>query len=346
MKIKIKYLAAIYMAAMLIQIIMISLAHYYNYYTIKNSLHLLMKVIIDSSLTFPFILFGIIANIFVIRYLNKVYPWGKANLKRIITETVMTSGVGLSFGLLITIVAHLLFGYTHSLKTVIINNILVSILLNTILLGIIESLLFYSENKKNKVRAENLEKENAIAKYELLKAQLNPHFLFNSLNILSSLVMKKSDSVLEFIDELSLIYRYVLEMVDKKYVYLEKELEFASSYLYLQKVRFGNVINYKTLLEQKYLSDFVPPLSLQTVLENIFKHNIINESNPVNILIYSENDYLIIENNTNNMLNVISTKVGIVNLKKRYLYLTDKEIIIEKTDSKYIVKLPIILNEK
>ena len=134
-------------------------------------------------------------------------------------------------------------------------------------------------------RAEVLERENADIRFAILKTQLNPHFLFNSLNVLSSLIGKDAGRAQHFVDEFSAVYRYILEVIDLPVVELRRELEFARSYLYLQSIRFADGIEVDVDIRSDQLDLYVPPLALQTVIENAFKHNRASADAPLHLRI-------------------------------------------------------------
>jgi len=137
---------------------------------------------------------------------------------------------------------------------------------------------------KRSINIQNqLEKENIASQYEALKNQTDPHFFFNSLNVLSSLVEENQDMAQKFIAKLSLIYRYILDQKDKELVSIEEELAFAEKFVFLQKIRFEDGVNYKTDIAFAEMKKFTIPLALQILLENIFKHNAVSEETPIQI---------------------------------------------------------------
>jgi two-component system LytT family sensor kinase len=190
-----------------------------------------------------------------------------------------------------------------------------------------------------------LENQNIASQYEALKNQVDPHFLFNSLNVLSSLVDENPATAQKFISRLSHIYRYVLDQKDKELVSIEKELDFAEQYVFLQKIRFEEGVNFSSDIEYSRLKDFTIPLAFQILLENIFKHNIISDEQPIFISIESKDDYLLVSNNINKKnTHQASHNLGLENIKARYKYFTDVDIIIDETPEQFCVKLPLIPN--
>lgn len=206
--------------------------------------------------------------------------------------------------------------------------------------------LFYSSKRFLKDKRDDLLKEEKLKteiirlEYETLKNQVNPHFLFNSLNALTGLVSENDDAVL-FIKKLSDVYRYVLEQKDKEIVSLEKELEFVEAYAYLHEIRFGDSFN--LIIQEIPKGQNVIPLSLQMLVENAIKHNIISEDEPLTISIFKEEDYLIVENNLQLKSMVKdSNKIGLENIKLRYSFLTEKEFILDSDNEIFTVKVPLL----
>ncbi|MDQ6845642.1 MAG: histidine kinase [Bacteroidota bacterium] len=199
--------------------------------------------------------------------------------------------------------------------------------------------------EKRKIEFENevLKRENLNALHESLKQQVNPHFLFNSLNTLKSLTSRNPEQAVDFITELSSVYRYMLLHQDKENVTLRDEIEFLKSYLYLLKIRFGDAINTEIILPDELLNYSMPPNTLQLLIENAVKHNALSLQKPLCISIYAENNYLTVQNNLRSKRVLPSSShLGLSNISNRYLLLKGKDIIIKKTEENFIVLLPIM----
>jgi len=204
-----------------------------------------------------------------------------------------------------------------------------------------------NERQKEEITIFNelLQKENVLAQFETLKNQLNPHFLFNSLNILSSLVKIDTEKAVKFISEFSKVIRHTLEIKEFEVVPLSEESAITDSYIYLQKIRYNDKLKVKKHLEDTYLNVKIPPFALQILVENAIKHNIISEESPLEINIYIENDYLCVSNNLQiRNENVISTKVGHQNLFDRYRLISDLKPVFYIEKNLYIAKIPLIIN--
>lgn len=186
----------------------------------------------------------------------------------------------------------------------------------------------------------------ATASFETLKNQLDPHFLFNSLNVLSSLIEENPKKAQEFTVALSKIYRYVLDQKDKNLISVEEELNFAKLYVSLLKMRFEDaiIINFK---KDADMNDFrIVPLSLQLLLENAIKHNIISDQKPLQIDIYKQGNYLTVQNSYQKKQTFEkSTGIGLQNIMQRYNLVSNLNIDIQQTEKLYIVKLPLISGE-
>jgi two-component system LytT family sensor kinase len=211
------------------------------------------------------------------------------------------------------------------------------------ILAIFQFIYFYNKYQKNKVTESQLVAKTESAKFESLKNQLDPHFLFNSLNVLTSLIEENPKSAGKFTTKLSKVYRYVLEQKDKDLISLEDELKFAKSYMELLKMRFEDGITFSIPETVSDPALKIVPLALQLLLENAVKHNIITSENPLRIEIYEENGLLVIQNNLNpkNSLEK-STKVGLKNIIQRYALVSKVKVEITKDSTIFKVKLPLL----
>ena len=202
---------------------------------------------------------------------------------------------------------------------------------------------YYNKYQKTKVKESQIVAKNQTAKFESLKNQLDPHFLFNSLNVLTSLIGENPAQAEKFTTKLSKVYRYVLEQKDKDLTSVDEELKFASSYMQLLQMRFEDAIEYQVPQGASDPDLKIVPLSLQVLLENAGKHNVITSSQPLTIKIYEEGGYLVIENTLNLKASLgKSTKVGLRNIKQRYELISTSKVSIEKNSTYFKVKLPLL----
>ncbi len=201
----------------------------------------------------------------------------------------------------------------------------------------------WKKSTRKEVVEQKLIAKSANAQFESLKNQLDPHFLFNSLNVLSSLIDENPNQAQRFTASMSKIYRYVLEQKDKELVTVEEEIEFAKTYCELLKTRFEDSVNFEFQVTEKALKSFVVPLSLQLLLENCIKHNYATSSKPLKIKIYSEDGFLLIENNLMAREQVKeSAGIGLSNIVQRYSLLTKQNVFIEKSREFFKVKIPML----
>jgi len=192
---------------------------------------------------------------------------------------------------------------------------------------------------------ETLKREALQSQFESLKNQLSPHFLFNSLTALKILIKEAPDTAQNYVNSLSRALRYTLKSNEKQLVTLKEEMEFMESYLFLIRMRFGENLSINTSINEDLLSHSIPPLTIQTLVENAIKHNEISKRNPLSIdILTTDNESLKIINDIHEKITgEEGTGIGLVNLSKQYQLLINKEIIIRKEDNKFSVEVPLII---
>ena len=206
-------------------------------------------------------------------------------------------------------------------------------------LGLLLTKKFY-EGQKDLVTSEKQKNENEL---KLLRSQLDPHFLFNNLNTLDSLIDSDPIKAKEYINRLSLIYRYLIKTKDAEVMELSEELELAENYIFLIKTRFGNDYDFDIINTAGIADKYVPTGSIQTLLENVVKHNKANTKDAIKTTIKIDNEWLTVANRKSNFKsNQESFGTGLENLKARYKLLSDKEIQIIDSESEYRISIPII----
>ncbi|MBP4138522.1 histidine kinase [Flavobacterium geliluteum] len=204
----------------------------------------------------------------------------------------------------------------------------------------------WKQASKFEVTQQKIIAGTANAKFESLKNQIDPHFLFNSLNVLSSLIEENPENAQRFTTSLSKIYRYVLEQKDKELVSVEDELSFAKTYMNLLKMRFENSLFYELPTGDINDDAKVVPLSLQLLLENTVKHNVVSEQRPLHIRIFIDGDYLAIQNDFQKK-EVLQDRqgVGLQNIVNRYGIVTNRKVLIEQNEQNFTVKIPILTKQ-
>jgi LytS/YehU family sensor histidine kinase len=212
-----------------------------------------------------------------------------------------------------------------------------------IIAAIIYAVSFFRAWRREVEESEKVKRESLALQYKVLQDQINPHFLFNSLNVLGSLMDLDVAKAKKFNSELSKFYRDVLHFKDLDIISLKEEIDFVKKYIYLQQIRFGDALQVDIIANEK-VDGKVIPLSLQALVENALKHNEISQTNPLKIVIaISDNYELIVENNFQpRELLEETSKTGLKNLRGRYEFLTGKEMRITKNKNYFRVSLPLI----
>ncbi len=209
----------------------------------------------------------------------------------------------------------------------------------------VEMLRLYYLNMRNmEVEQTRMQKELLSTRYESLKNQVNPHFLFNNFSVLTALIYEDADLAADFVAKLSRLYRYILDNKENEMVSLEKEFEFLDSYLFLLKIRHENSLKVERRVTIDPADFYVPTLSLQMLIENAVKHNNFSQEKPLTIKIYNEGDQFIIVQNGVNLKTSLShsTKIGLENIKNRYTLKSDKKVLVYQSDQYFKVKLPML----
>ncbi len=277
-----------------------------------------------------------------IKFLNRRYPWKGHITLRIILSLLTAVISGIFIGTIITLVYHYIF-YSGPAWPNIATNLIITPIANIIGFSVAEGFYIFREWEKSLLLAERLEKENATARFEMLKQQLNPHFLFNSLSVLSGLVHFDADKAEEFIHKFADIYRYVLETANKQVVPVSEEVGVLKSYIFLQKLRFGESFMFDCRLNEDEFDGFIPPLSLQLLLENAIKHNEVSLEKPLFVILERKNDNIVVSNNKQLRYNLsFSAGIGLKNLTLRYHMLSNKKTEIIDNGPYFSVQIPVL----
>lgn len=291
-------------------------------------------------------------NYIISNLLNKKFSWIEISRQRMVASVIAILIVNCILVLFCNYVNFILIQkadvskfFSGSMGTV--NWLMINIAL--LVSAFLHAKNFMEEWKKasrKEVVEQKLIAKSANAQFESLKNQLDPHFLFNSLNVLSSLIDENPDQAQRFTASMSKIYRYVLEQKDKELVTVEEEVDFAKTYCDLLKTRFEDSVHFEFSVTDADRKSYVVPLSLQLLLENCIKHNFATAAKPLVIKIYSDRGNLIIENNLQPREQVKeSAGIGLANIVQRYSLMTDRNVFVEKSDAHFKVKIP-MLTEK
>jgi sensor histidine kinase YesM len=281
---------------------------------------------------------------FIIKTLDRKVPWLHFPFKRLILQFIIT----VIFSLLVIVFAiflnslfwHQEITTAYFLQT---GSFMTKVALIFVFGGslISNTILFFKNWKESAVQQEKLKRIQLNLQYETLKSQVSPHFLFNTLNSLTSLISSNPDKAIDFVKKLSEVYRYVLDQKDQELADLASELKFVESYVFLQKIRFET--NLDVQIEVSPQNFKVIPLSVQMLVENAIKHNEISDRRPLQIKIYTTSEqYLVVENQLQKKSGSEGSGSGIQNIRERYEFFTTKKVLIYENLEKYRVSIPLL----
>lgn len=211
-------------------------------------------------------------------------------------------------------------------------------------LNCVNAIVFFMDRlKKTQLEAERLKKISIEAQFEALRNQINPHFLFNCFNVLSTLVYRDADTSAKFIAQLSNVYRYLLYNQDKRVVPLKEELAFLESYRFLLEIRFGENLVIENNIAASDYNFFIAPATLQMLIENAIKHNIASKRNPLQVKLFSHDKVLVVSNNLQEKVTKEeSTQIGLKNIQSRYELLSDRRVEINRSEKEFRVTIPLL----
>lgn len=275
------------------------------------------------------------------------HTWIKFPIPQFATKNVITQVVIVPIA---TFLAVLILVYIDSIilnqpyQEIFIPNLLISMVITLILTTLYNSVYLFKDLESSIAEKEKLEKANVQSQLDILKNQIKPHFLFNSLNTLATLIPEDTDQSVKYVESLAMVYRYILEIRDQKIIPIHEELKCISAYLFMLQIRFGN--NLKVRINEGDLNHHhhIVPLSIQLLIENAMKHNIVSNKRPLHIDIYKgESNRLFISNNLQKKDDQEpSTGIGLKNINQRYEIITDESIDIIVTENKFTVSIPLI----
>jgi two-component system, LytTR family, sensor kinase len=284
-------------------------------------------------------------NLRIDNLMNQYFPWEKSAFKRLLIHLP----VSIVYSVLTIYILMVLYNkylcplppaQLEYLKRIC---IVVGLLFSLILMAVEIGMQFFNNWKSSLVEIEKHKTESTLAQLQNLKNQINPHFLFNNLSVLSSLVYKDQDKAVDFINQLSKVYRYLLDNRNSELVTLDNELTFIKSYNYLLQIRFDQNIIFSVNIPEDKLNKLIPPMALQMLIENAIKHNEISIDLPLTIAIFIEDNKLVIQNNLQLRTNPEeSSKTGLQNIMDRFKFYTEKQLEIIESKDYFIVKMPLI----
>ena len=289
------------------------------------------------------------ANALLFIYLDSIFEVERFTKRRIIIGFLGSFLISVVVIFLLRIIEDVIIegeSFDAFLQNETLANYLVTIIITFFVTLAFHAFYFYKAYQENKVKEQKIIAGTASAQFESLKNQIDPHFLFNSLNVLSSLIEENPESAQKFTTSLSKVYRYVLEQKDKELVSVAEELKFAKTYMNLLKMRFENSITFEIPEGFDNEEAKVVPLSLQLLLENCIKHNIVSEPKPLHVKITIENNQLVVTNNLQKK-EVLSDRkgVGLQNIVNRYAILTKRTVLVEENEQEFKIFLPILTKQ-
>ncbi|WP_232538930.1 sensor histidine kinase [Chryseobacterium sp. JV274] len=296
------------------------------------------ELMIDFSISFLFSLF--------VWYFN-IYSLPKFSIQNISTrffnkKLVISLSIGVLVMAAIVLIHHIIFP-KYGFNTMVLMYEFRGVLINLTIYMFLYLLYQTYNSQQIKFELEQIRTDNLNAQYELLKQQINPHFLFNSLNTLKSMIDIKDESSGDFVVRLADFYRFTLDNRKMDLIPLKKELAILDAYVFLLTSRFEDGIEFKIDIQEEILNSYIPPFTLQLLCENCIKHNIVSLANPLIIKLYSDPEYIVIENNFQpKNIPQESAGIGIENIRERYKHFAEKELTILQNNSNFTVKLPIV----
>ncbi len=281
-------------------------------------------------------------------YSRKKYPLFKEVRTRLIYQSIYMLLFTIVFNNLLAYVAdHFVFNYGFRSPGIdmLISSNAASIFCTIMIIAIYESIYFMNELRSSVEESENLKRESLSAQLNALRSQVNPHFLFNNLNTLSSLIPENPEHAVDFVQQLSKVYRHILEVKDEKSILLKDELDLLNAYTFLLKTRFDKNLDVTIDIPTEKLQKRIVPLSLQILMENAIKHNIVSADKPLHIDISTVNGSLVVSNNLQikNQLNEC-TGIGLDNIRNRYKLISEKPVNVTSNDNNFTVSIPLIDN--
>lgn len=279
----------------------------------------------------------------IVTYLWKKFPWEEKPLLHLLIELVLILTYTTAFSFLLYNLENK-FWELPKVENIRIE-IFLTIVITLLITAIHESVFFYRQWKYNFSKSIRLEKDNIEANYEALKSQINPHFLFNSLNGIVSLA-SGNNVVIDYVQNLSDILRYMLKNRENELVTLSEEIEITKCYINLNTARFKGSLNVSINIKDDDYNSMILPLVLQMLVDNCLKHNIISRDKPLNVSIETVDDYLVVRNNLQRKNNVLSTGNGLKNIAGRYGYFTKSIVFAGEENGNFVVKVPLLKTDK
>jgi two-component system LytT family sensor kinase len=285
-----------------------------------------------------------LGNVFIVHQLDKRISWIETPVKRAFIGIISLIFYSATAYILIQTLMYLIIegSLPDNFGAWVLGSSKIAIFISFSIAFVFTSIDFLKSWQVSNLESEKLNAQMMTYKYESLRNQLNPHFLFNNFNVLSDLVYKDQELAVKFISQMSDLYRYVIDNGDKEVISLAEELTFIESYIFLLKTRFEKNLDIRLKLEAAD-DDLIVPMALQLLIENAVKHNEVSSAKPLTIEIIKKDDYILVTNNLQQKnVGNNSTKTGLRNITQRYAFMTNKKIDVKLTKNRFEVLVPIL----
>jgi two-component system, LytTR family, sensor kinase len=287
-----------------------------------------------------------LGNRYVMIYSRKRYPLFNDVRKRLIFQSIIMFLFTVIANIFLGQLADSVFSKDRGMLTredIIIHSNSAAIFCTIMIIAVYESIFFMHQLRHSVEETEKLKRESLKAELNALKTQVNPHFLFNNLNTLSSVIPEDPKLAVDFVQQLSKLYRHILEVKDEQTILLKDELDVLKAYAFLLQTRFGNNLDVAINVSDENLKKKIVPLSLQLLMENAIKHNIVSSDKPLKIEVAVQNERLVVSNNLQkkNQMNE-STGIGLDNIRNRYILLGNGQVEVTENGSSFTVAIPLI----
>ncbi len=318
--------------------ILVSVYFFFRHYTFENIL--VIGLFTGTMWTLMWKGNEIIA-INIDRYVSWLKTPGKRFLIGLVAVLIYVPVVATLINLLLELILNRKLDI-RDLSQDILKSTLISVIVTILIMLIIYSISFFKSWRQAAINIEKLKRESITSKYEVLKNQVNPHFLFNTLNALTSLIYEDKEKAVRFINKFSEVYRYVLDSKDKEVVSVAEELEFVSAFAFLLQARYEE--NLSLEIPDEKVQGYIPPMAVQLLVENAIKHNVISDEHPLSIKIRMEEQQIVVENNMTELKQKFDRTpgIGLKNIISRFEILTERPVKIENDGRQYRVILPVL----
>ncbi len=300
-----------------------------------------LKIILYNLLTTVIIWLGVRKIVIV---LWQKFPWEKYPMKHLLWEIILV----FTYVMLVGVIGYVFIIYSGFVQLKnnppVIMSVVITLLITYLITSIHEGWFFFHQWNVSLMKAKILEKENLESHYETLKNQINPHFLFNTLNTLTNLIEEQPSTAVNYVGMTANYLRTILSLKDKQLITLQEEIDLIRNFYHLQKERFGDSLKIEIDIPEKFTNSQIPPLSIQMLVENAIKHNVISSEKPLLIRIFAVNPFTVtVSNNLQKKKQYVpSSGIGLQNIKNRYSYLTDRKIQIVEQDGRFSVDIPLL----